>query len=1116
MKLAPMKGNRIYDLIMKMDEDEARMFVTMATLDLLWEDIEKNREIVEAHTRETISKVLDATRNVLHKQYIAKRAADEPVDDVVAQVQAFEAIEKATKNQYWYGQQFDENNVRRNASGQFTIKPKKNIFGDKAIRGKQADLVGVPSDMAIPKAKRERMSDRDRARYQSDYAQIAQMMSMFPNEPVVITSQTINGNPTRRVITDKAKIDIDPEETVESISVAPRELGAGAATFNLVGALGGSASGAATAGLMVDELGNQMPGFEQAWNSAGTANTNERVYNRIAAGSKLVGQVAPTGSKAQMAAAFASYAGQHGPEAEKVIGPSARKAAYRYRGTEKKPDEKLVQMFDRASEPAPELMRERLKGDTVKLERKWQLKEAKKRWPKAHPAEQRKISQSVAIPAEVRTALREEAVAALRAEQWTTNAVSRSAARTELAAELLKGRRNRAGLLGLQLNSGHVPPSEGVIIDAKGEIVSQAIGYADDHYLPFNLKNLKGLKGGEYVRTRSTGGITSEDIYTGLITGAQAVTVVSRSGVYTVEFEDDFKGTRRYNDKAKRMVDRYEKLLDAVASGQTAKATPIPAEIKAQLHDEVKGSMEYMYAETDAERKQLLIARERDYRSSPTLTEADERGIAQRLVGIAQQDRSITAEKLGLIEQEIRSDWQAEKELNFALNGRGYEAALEALQEQFPYYIKDVTRRPLPGKGPSQGTGVRDKAYVKPRHNRPQGAKAGYFDETINGTGKVSADSVDFQNHGVRGGRRTAAAQVEEKPNADGDTGAARGAGSADRAGNAKAKVAQREEADQRDRLAIAGWAAVQEFQGNVAQVQYEDGAKPPAVAKVTEEEFLRDVQVNGRNSTYLQQMEQMVKLNPDMGLVSAEKLSAIELARTGGGSFRSGEWKNFSDKTTRTFDKPPYQDGANPSLVRQELTKIGQLKTTDGRFTLESAPDDMLVDELKALATLHTQVTLKKSNALFSDVEKMRSIKDALKREGLDIQNEIVSAAYRDPESLAKRAETVERVRRLRQVQKESGGVELRPEPKKTTATAQAAADAAADSKSGNSLRHALQNAFDRAAGQDADLISDALDALDQGVSEDDVNTKEVQAALGRNLPPLTDQQRQKYGMRG
>ena len=56
------------------------------------------------------------------------------------------------------------------------------------------------------------------------------------------------------------------------------------------------------------------------------------------------------------------------------------------------------------------------------------------------------------------------------------------------------------------------------------------------------------------MRTRAAGGPTTEDIYTGLLTGARQVQVVSNSGVFTVEFDPDLRGGRRYTDKAARMV----------------------------------------------------------------------------------------------------------------------------------------------------------------------------------------------------------------------------------------------------------------------------------------------------------------------------------------------------------------------------------------------------------------------------------------------------------------------------------------------------------------------------------------------------------------------------------
>jgi hypothetical protein len=76
--------------------------------------------------------------------------------------------------------------------------------------------------------------------------------------------------------------------------------------------------------------------------------SNARLYGRVEAGSKFLGQIAPAGSKLHMAAAFGEFVGRQGPQAERVLGPSARKALYRYRGTEKTPDKDLVEPYNRA------------------------------------------------------------------------------------------------------------------------------------------------------------------------------------------------------------------------------------------------------------------------------------------------------------------------------------------------------------------------------------------------------------------------------------------------------------------------------------------------------------------------------------------------------------------------------------------------------------------------------------------------------------------------------------------------------------------------------------------------------------------------------------------------
>ena len=306
-------------------------------------------------------------------------------------------------------------------------------------------------------------------------------------------------------------------------------------------------------------------------------------------------------------------------------------------------------------------------------------------------------------------------------------------------------------LFGLQLAAGNTPPSEGILLNRDGQIVSQAVGYGDDHYLPFNLKNLKALKGGEYIRTRSVGGPTSEDIYTGLLAGARQVTVISRSGTFTVKFDETLRGGRRYNDKAMRMTDRYEHLLDALESEQVD-SKPIPDHVRARI----EGEIERDYAGwSPVEQRKMFKQKEEEYKAFGTgLTKEDKNYISARVQLEADRDPGVDRKQ---VERTLTSEVMADKEFKFRLNGEGYKSALQALQEQFPYYIKVTS---TPRREPDLAEPETDKGYVMPRHNRPANALHGYFNPRIAGegtvayqgqkagkqTGKISAAEADYQN----------------------------------------------------------------------------------------------------------------------------------------------------------------------------------------------------------------------------------------------------------------------------------------------------------------------------------------------------------------------------------
>jgi len=453
----------------------------------------------------------------------------------------------------------------------------------------------------------------------------------------------------------------------------------------------------------LDRTGGNVSTFADRWHGPvdHEATTNARTYRRIQTGSEALMHAGDPKLKA--AGKAGQFFGQYGPEAEKVVGPHLRRTAYRYRGTERRPDTQLIQSANEAS----------------------------------------------------RAIMRNEGI-----EQHDFTPAMRTEASQRAAIGYLNERLPKKKWTKLQQAAGKIPPSEGVIINEDGKIITQAVGSADDHYLPFNLKNLKGLQGGHYVRSRSQGGLTTEDIYTGLVSGARSVTVVSRSGVFTVNFEDDFRGGRRYNDKAAQMVGRYAKTLDAVKS-ETVDRRPLSPEERAEIRDQV----ETEYADLDlprAEIEDMIKDRENEYKSRPTLTKAELADID----ALARKDNPGEREQKIARSELISAAMEKKAQRNYQLDGEGYEAAQEALREQFPYYIASV-RAIHRGNAQHDNkfSAETDKGYVKPRYIRPEGAKEGWHDTTINGRGKVSADRLNYANWAHNPERRTTQTAPEsDKP----------------------------------------------------------------------------------------------------------------------------------------------------------------------------------------------------------------------------------------------------------------------------------------------------------------------------------------------------------------
>lgn len=123
----------------------------------------------------------------------------------------------------------------------------------------------------------------------------------------------------------------------------------------------------------------------------------------------------------------------------------------------------------------------------------------------------------------------------------------------------------------LALEAGSTPPSRGYILNDEGRVVSEATGYADDWYAPFNLRKLPKMSGGSYIRTRGYGGLTPEDIRLAMQTGAKRATVISNNGVFTMEFQPKaLHWGHRLGFAGGGMIRRYAKALDAIQGGGVA------------------------------------------------------------------------------------------------------------------------------------------------------------------------------------------------------------------------------------------------------------------------------------------------------------------------------------------------------------------------------------------------------------------------------------------------------------------------------------------------------------------------------------------------------------------
>ena len=495
----------------------------------------------------------------------------------------------------------------------------------------------------------------------------------------------------------------------------------------------------------------------------------------------------------------AQVAGSLGQEAERVLTPGLQRTAYRYRGTERPADPAVKRAVKTASNYASLLSsdgettiettragstlasRPRLQaGDQRKVDA---LRDQLDEMPEgpgraklerelasfgtnlaAEPVKERK---TVSVADQARADLLEQSgaragtnrvgsgvrrggdpgvsVARYYSDADMTPDQLALAMRGDAAAAYLRTKLPSPEQTRISIAAGKMPPSQGVIIDADGDVVSEAMGYNGDHFLPFDLKNLKRLQGGQYVRTRARGGPTTEDVYTGLLSGARQVQVVSHSGVFTLEFDPSLRGGRRYGDKARQMIGRYGKLLDTIDAGGLYQHDLKPAEVRAlrqQAYDQANGNAKdagtFATILLDAARAKATFAGFSEDDVEDEAADQLRQLVANNHPAVRGLSRSAQERyREEVIVPEVREHHRQDEVKAYRLDGEGYEAAMKSLKEEFPYFIRDARFEPLPqflsgrqlygpGEGPlPPGGRGPDKGYTPPGNNHARSTDRG-------------------------------------------------------------------------------------------------------------------------------------------------------------------------------------------------------------------------------------------------------------------------------------------------------------------------------------------------------------------------------------------------------
>jgi hypothetical protein len=743
MTLVPVSGllATVVDLA-EQDPDAADELVRLGLYESMSDQIEVARPAIEAEAVEIISKQAARARSALLREYVGKALDGKQPADATVTAQGLAIIDTYVAKGIGRSM-LDFVNNKRDKRGRFAPV---DSLGHGLNRTPKSEL--QPDDKSRRETATNQASERVKQGIDSG--------ALKPDDLVQVHFST---NPDKHTKTKSLKREFKASEVDDKIEeyraadeagpdpkyptgiAMPNKLPAGVpmtgnnrAAYDAMAGFTGPEAAGRIAGHIPARGSIASANVAENWNNASDG-SDRRSYRRIGMMGTALTNASGDNSTGAMVGGLAQLIGELGPEAEDVLSPGFTRIAYRYRGTEKRPDSEMLSQMAQADRTLSV------------LDPDLPAKASAKRVGDARVASEDKREELLDTYKHDKSQGNKVAgVMGYYSQDRVFNSLTPDQRSMRIRGDMLSAdlmdRVPDAKLADLSISSGQTPPSVGVMLDAEGKVVSEAMGFNGDHYLPFDLKNLKALHGGQYVRTRTMGGPTTEDIYTGLMTGARQLQVVSNSGVYTVEFDPDLRGGRRYSDKAKKMVERYGRILDAIGSNELYRQD-LPAARKQEIWeqamdstgwDPTKGGEAYRDMIKEARLREgggqsltgsSKVAVETEAKVDAQMKAEDQQsGNALRGAGRAQRKAELMREQMAIARETAVDQYQ--------LNGPGYHDALKALKTEFPYYIRSVKYEEIPQFNERRKLGPmtrRNRAYSNDRGYTPPGSNRASAEE---------------------------------------------------------------------------------------------------------------------------------------------------------------------------------------------------------------------------------------------------------------------------------------------------------------------------------------------------------------------------------------------------